>query len=443
MSTPAELPRRLGLFDSVCLVIGTVIGGGIFLVPGTIARDLPSLPIMLLTWVVAGAFSLLGALAYAELGAMLPESGGQYVYLREAYGPLSAFLCGWTFFLVIQSGAIAAVSVGFSIYLSYLIPRVPGVTFWAPPLLIAILTAVNYRGVRAGARVQNTFTALKVLGIALLIGSAFASRAPAAWDWSLHAGSVSMTNAGLAMLGCFVAYDGWHAIAFVAGEVREPRRNLPLALGGGVAAVIVIYLLANLAYTRVLPMSELAATARPAAATAERTMGSLGAALVTWTILLSTIGAANGSILTSPRIYFAQARDGLFFERMARIHPRYETPSFAILVQGAWAAVLAASGSYEILIAYVLFISWIVHAMCVFGVLILRRRRPDASRPYKLWGYPVTPLLFVAFAVWFVLNTLVERPVSSLGGVILAASGIPVYYGWRRKRGKAGSPVVK
>jgi APA family basic amino acid/polyamine antiporter len=435
MTASTELPRRLGLLDSVSIVVGTVIGAGIFLVPGAIARDLPSLPLMLAAWVVAGVFSFLGALAYAELGAMLPESGGQYVYLREAYGPLPAFLCGWGFFLVIQSGSIAAVSVGFAIYLSYLIPGVPGVTFWAPPLLIAILTGVNYRGVRAGARVQNTFTALKILGIALLIASAFSSRAPVAWDWALHAEAISMKNAGLAMLGCFVAYDGWHAIAFVAGEVREPRRNLPLALGGGVAAVVVIYLLANLAYTRVLPMADLAATGRPAAATAERTMGSLGAALVTWTILLSSIGAANGSILTSPRIYFAQARDGLFFERLARIHPRFETPSFAILVQGGWAALLAASGSYEVLIAYVLFTSWVIHAMCVFGVLILRRKRPDAARPYKLWGYPVTPLLFVAFAGWFVLNTLTERPVSSLGGSILIASGIPVYYAWRRKAG--------
>ncbi len=437
MSAMKDLPRRLGLFDCVCLVIGTVIGAGIFLVPGVIAKDLPSLPLMLAVWVVTGALSFLGALAYAELGAMLPESGGQYVYLREAYGPLSAFLCGWSFLLVIQSGSIAAVSVGFSIYLSYLIPGVPGLRFWAPPLLILILTAVNYRGVRAGALVQNIFTALKVLGLMLLIGSAFSSSAPAAWDWSLHAEAISMKSAGLAALGCFLAYDGWHAIAFVAGEVQNPKRNLPLALGGGVAAVIAIYLLANVAYTRVLPMAELAATSRPAAVTAERTLGTLGAGLVAWTILISTIGAANGSILTAPRIYFAQARDGLFFERLGRIHPRFETPSFAILAQGVWAAVLAASGSYEVLIAYVLFISWIIHAMCVFSVLILRRRRPDAVRPYRLWGYPVTPLLFVAFAIWFVMTTMLERPLSSVGGMVLVASGVPAYYVWRRKAAKA------
>lgn len=433
MTPPTDLPRRLGLLDSVSIVVGTVIGAGIFLVPGAIARDLPSLPLMLAAWAAAGVLSFLGALAYAELGAMLPESGGQYVYLREAYGPLPAFLCGWSFFLVIQSGSIAAVCVGFAIYLSYLIPGVPGVTRWAPPLLIAVLTAVNYRGVRAGARVQNTFATLKILGIALLVAASFSGRAPLAWDWALHAESISLKGAGLAMLGCFVAYEGWHVIAFAAGEVRDPRRTLPQALGGGVAIAIVIYLVANLAYTRVLPMTELAATGRPAALTAERTLGTLGAALVTWTILLSSIGCANGSILTAPRIYFAQARDGLFFERLARIHPRYATPYIAILAQGVWTALLAASGSYEILIAYVVFTSWVIHAMCVFGVLILRRKRPDAVRPYKLWGYPVTPLLFVTFAGWFVLNTLTERPVSSLGGLVLVASGIPVYYAWRRK----------
>ncbi len=433
MSPPSELPRRLGLVDSISIVAGTVIGAGIFLVPSSIARDLPSLPLMLAVWLAGGVLSFFGALAYAELGAMLPQSGGQYVYLREAYGPLPAFLCGWSFFLVIQSGSIAAVCVGFAIYLSYLIPGVEGVTYWAPAVLIAVLTAINYRGIRLGATVQNTFAALKLLGIALLVGSAFASRAPAAWDWSLHAEKVSASHIGLAMLGCFVAYEGWHVIAFVAGEVREPQRTLPRALAIGVALAAAVYLLANLAYTRVLPMAELGSAGRPAAVTAERTMGSLGALLVTWTIVLSSIGCANGSVLTAPRIYFAQARDGLFFERLGRIHPRFQTPSVAILAQGAWTAVLASSGSYEILIAYVVFVSWVIHAMCAASVVILRRRRPEAVRPYLMWGYPATPLLFVAFAGWFALNTLMERPMSSLGGLALLASGIPVYYLWRRK----------
>jgi APA family basic amino acid/polyamine antiporter len=312
---------------------------------------------------------------------------------------------------------------------------VPGVARWAPVVLIAALTLVNYRGVKKGALVQQIFTALKLGGLGLLIASAWLGRAAApeaAGASGPPGGSPGAGAIGLAMLGCFLAYDGWHYISSIAGEVRNPARNLPLALALGVSGVVGIYLLANLAYLRILPFAEFASSARVAASAAERALGPRGAVLVTLTIVLSTIGSANGGILTSPRVYFAQARDGLFFRKMAEVHPRYETPGFAILVQGVWSALLSVSGSYEALFSYALFASWIFHAMAVVGLMILRRRWPSRPRPYRVWGYPVTPLIFAAFSLWLVVNTLVERPGPSLLGMLIIASGIPAYLVWRR-----------
>ena len=431
-SDASPLPRRLTLTDSISIVIGSMIGVGIFLIPGSIARSLPSTPAILAAWVFAGIVSLCGALAYAELGAMMPESGGQYVYLRETYGPLAAFICGWVAFLIVQSGSIAAVSVGFGIYLSYLLPEVPGLTWWAPVAIIVILSAVNYRGVRSGARVQNIFTALKVTGLAVLIVSAFLYRGDARTVSESTKTALSLQGWGLALLGCFLAYDGWQYIAFAAGEVRDPRRNIPRALAIGTGAVMLLYLLANIAYSRVLPLDTIAGTERVSAVTAERTMGPYGAMLIALTIVFSSAGAANGAILTSPRIYFAQALDGLFFRKMAEVHPRFQTPAFAIAVQGIWSSVLALSGSYELLISYVLFTIWLFHAMTVFGVVLLRRRYPDRPRPYRMWGYPASPLLFSAFALWFLANTFVSRPGPSAAGALIIALGVPVYFRWKQ-----------
>jgi APA family basic amino acid/polyamine antiporter len=236
----------------------------------------------------------------------------------------------------------------------------------------------------------------------------------------------------VALLGCFLAYDGWQYVAFVAGEVRSPSRNIPLALALGTAAVILLYVLANVAYFRVLPLSRIAASDHVAASAAEQTLGPIGARLVALTVMLSAAGAANGSILTSPRIYFAQARDRLFFRKLAEIHPRFGTPAFSILVQGIWASILALSGSYETLLSFVLFAMWLFHAMTVFGVCILRRKAPQLSRPYRMWGYPLTPLLFSLFALWFVANTFITRPASSLAGTLIIAVGVPIYYLWKR-----------
>jgi APA family basic amino acid/polyamine antiporter len=435
-ASTGELPRRLGLLDATTIVIGTMIGAAIFIIPSVIARDIPSTPAILAVWVVAGIASFFGALAYAELGAMLPHSGGQYVYLREAYGPLPAFLTGWTFFLVIQSGSIAAVSVACARFLSYLAPSVPGLLTWFPVLLILSLTGVSYLGVKQGARVQVLFTALKLAGLAALVASAFFSPARTAIDWTLPE-RVPAAAFGAAMLGAFLAFDGWHVIAFIAGEVMNPKRNIVLALALGVAGAMVLYLAANLAYFHVMPLDRIAASSRVAADTAEITMGRLGASFVALTIVLSMTGAANGCIMTAPRIYYMQARDGLFFQQMARIHPVYQTPAVSILIQGAWSSVLALSGTYEQLISYVLIIAWMVHAAVVAGLIVLRRKHPEWERPYRVWGYPWAPLLFVAVAVWFIATTFLARPGSSLTGCAILLSGVPSYFWWRR-RGRRG-----
>lgn len=437
MRDRAELPRRLGLFDCTSIVIGTMVGSAIFLVPNSIAQNLPSVPLILAVWIAAGVLSAIGALAYAELGAMLPATGGQYVFLRESFGPFWGFLCGWAFFLAARSGGIAVVAVGFSIYLSYFIPLGPLASKFVSCGLILLLTAVNYRGIRLGATVQNVFTILKIAGLAILIVSCFLS--PASTAPPAPPAAFSLQKFGVAMIACLWAYNGWFAISLVAGEVRNPRRNLPLSLLLGVTAVIVIYLSANLGYLRLLSVPEIAATERVASTAAERTMGHLGAVLVSLTILISMFGTTNGNILTASRLYFAQARDGLFFEKFGSVHPRFVTPSVSLLGQGIWSAILAASGSYEVLFSYSTFTFWIFYAMTVAGVMVLRRKHPELPRSYRMWGYPVTPIVFVAVATWFVANTLFSRPGPSLIGLGMIASGIPAYFVWRRRAARAAA----
>jgi APA family basic amino acid/polyamine antiporter len=436
----AELPRKLNVLDSAAIVVGTVIGSAVFIVPSSVAQNLPTVPSFLGVWVFTGILSFFGALAYAELGAMMPSTGGQYVFLREAYGALPAFLCGWAFFLVIQSGAIATLAAGFSIYLSYFLPLGTFAARAVSVALILALTLINYRGVRQGVAVQYTFTLLKLTGIGVLIASAlFATRGEAPTAPAASPAGFTFQAFGVAMIACLWAYEGWYCISFVAGEVKNPQRNVPLALALGVATIMAIYLSANLAYLKVLSLSEIAQTPRVAATVAERTLGALGASFVSLTILLSIVGSTNGSILTAARVYFAQARDGLFFSRVAEIHPRFETPGFSLLFQGVWASILAASGSYEKLFSYVIFAAWIFYGLTVAGVLILRRREPHRERPYRMWGYPLTPLLFAAVSFWFVGNTLVTTPGPSLTGLAIIATGIPVYFYWRRA---AVTPLV-
>jgi APA family basic amino acid/polyamine antiporter len=438
-----QLPRKLGLFDATSIVIGIVIGSGIFLLPNVIARSLPSGPAIIAVWVAAGVLSYFGAQAYAELGAMMPATGGQYVYLREAYGPGCAFLCGWVFVLAAIPGGIAFLAVGFSIYLDHFIPLTPATRTMVSLALVAVLSAANYIGVKEGAWIQRVFTSMKIVGLMLLItAAAFVPHGAVpqgmrAANMAAHAFSYS--GIGLTMTACLMAYNGWSYVSFVAGEVTNPQRNLPRSLALGMGAVMVLYVSANMAYMNVMTVPEIAATERVGAAVAERTMGPAGASALSAVVLLSIIGAINGCILTGARIPFAQARDGIFFSRFGRIHPRFQTPAFAIAVQALWTGVLIATGSYETLFSYTILSAWIFYTMSVAAVRVLRRRAPDAPRPYRMWGYPATLWVFLVVSVWFLVDALVNQPKPSIGALLLTAAGIPFYFIWRRKSGTAQS----
>ena len=431
-STSASLPRTLGLIDALSIVIGITIGGGIFLVPNLVAQQLKSVPGIIAVWVFAGVISFFGALACAELGCAIPETGGQYVYLREEYGPLVGFLCGWSMFTVSRTAQVAWMAVTLAMYSSYFVPLSPLNSKLLGLGAIVLFTAINYRGVKAGATVQNIFAFAKVAGLLVIIAAAFLwGKSPVPSHFS--PGGFSLSSFGVALIACVLAYDGWVQLTFVAGEIRDPQRNILLSLALGSLACIVIYVLANIAYLRVLSIPEIAASDRVAASAAERILGPRGGGLVSLTILISIVGTLNGCFLTSPRVYYAQARDGLFFRRFAEIHPRYQTPGFAILAQAAWATVLLITGSYETLVDYAMFALWLSYALMVAGVIVLRRKRPDLPRPYRMWGYPITPILFLAITAWFLANMLWTRPVPSLAGLALIATGVPVYFFWARR----------
>jgi len=429
MKAAQDLPRSLGMLDATAIVIGIVIGSGIFVLPNLIARSLPSGSAILAVWVVAGVLSFFGALAYAELGAMLPATGGHYVYLREAYGPLCAFVCGWTFMLAVLAGGSAWLAVTFSIYVGYFLPLTAGAAKGLSIALIAALSAVNYVGVREGAWVQRTFTGLKIAGLLVLIGAGLVSphtAAPAA------APPLSAMHFGVAMVACLMAYNGWSYVSFVAGEVRDPQKNLLRSLVLGMTAVAILYVSANIAYLRVMTVAQIAATDRVGADLAARTMGPIGGTFVSLTVLLSIVGAVNGCILTGARIPFAQARDRLFFARFGEVHPRFQTPGFAILCNGIWTAALILTGSYETLYSYSILAAWIFYTMTVGAVFILRRKLPDAPRPYRMWGYPYTLWLFVAVSVWFMADALVTEALPSLMAFVIVATGVVAYRMWSR-----------
>jgi APA family basic amino acid/polyamine antiporter len=431
MKVALDLPRELGMLDAAAIVVGIVIGSGIFVLPNLIARNLPSASAILAVWVVAGILSFFGALAYAELGAMIPATGGQYVYLREAYGPLCAFVCGWTFMLAVLAGGSAWLAVTFSIYAGYFVPLTPTAAKALSVGLIAVLSAVNYVGVREGAWVQRTFTGLKILGLLVLIGAGLISRHTA-----VHAAdhpAPSAMHFGVAMAACLMAYNGWSYVSFVAGELREPQKNLLKSLVLGMAVVAVLYVFANVAYLKVMTVPQIAASDRVGADLATRTIGPIGATFVSLTVLLSIIGAINGCILTGARIPFAQAHDRLFFARFGEVHPRFGTPGFAIVCSGIWTAILVLTGSYETLYSYSILAAWIFYTLSVGAVFLLRRKMPQEFRPYRMWGYPYTLWLFVAGSIWFMVDALVTQPRPSLMAFVIVASGVVAYRFWRRQ----------
>ncbi|HXH50104.1 MAG TPA: amino acid permease [Terriglobia bacterium] len=427
----ADLFRSLGMLDATAIIVGIVIGSGIFVLPNLIARNLPSSTAVVITWIGAGILSLFGALAYAELGAMIPATGGQYIYLREAYGPLCAFVCGWTFMLAVLSGGSAWLAVTFSIYAGYFVPLTPAASKLVSIGLIAVLSAVNYLGVKEGAWVQRVFTSLKIAALLVLIGAAFLIPHPSAVARGPDHLPFTIGHFNVALAACLMVYNGWSYVSFVAGEVRNPRRNILRALVIGMAAIIILYVLANLAYLRVMTIPEIASTERVGADLATRTMGPIGGTFVSITVLLSIIGAVNGCVLTAARLPFAQARDRLFFARFGKIHPRFLTPASAIVWGGVWTAALILTGSYETLYSYSIVAAWIFYTLSVAAVFVLRRKQPHRERPYKMWGYPYTMWLFVGVSVWFVMDAFLAQPWPSFMAFAIIASGVLAYWIWR------------
>ena len=438
-----ELRRDLGLAAAFAIVIGTVIGSGIFRVPQAMINSVGSVQLVFVVWVVGGALSLAGALTYAELAAAMPGAGGEYVYLTEAYGPLWGFLYSWTQMWVAKSGSIATLATAFFEYTAHFVPEFEKVWFALGPFpikygqvfamgLILALGLVNYVGVKIGGGVQVAVTVVKVGLIAFLIaaGLLYAHPTPAA----LPIGAPPLATGFIAALvAALWAYDGWNNVGMVASEVKNPSRNLPLAIIGGTVAVIAIYMLANWAYFRVLTPAEVGAHKLVAAEMMQRVQGPAGAAAVSIAAMISIFAALNGSILTGARVPYAAARDGLFFRAAARVHPAFRTPGVSILMLTAWSSILVLSGKYEELFTYVIFASWILYAMATASVFVLRRKRPDLPRPYKTFGYPVVPLLFLAGAAVLEVSTLIHQPRESITGIVLILLGLPFYAYWRRK----------
>lgn len=445
------LVKSLGTWDATSLTIGSVIGTGIFITTADIARVLPSQGLILAVWLAGGLLSLAGALTYAELGALFPRAGGMYNFLKEAYGPLWGFLYGWTCFLVIMSGGIAAIAVAFGVYLGSFLPffsidhillTVPlGSWTWtlsggqvAASLAILVLTLVNYFGVRQGAGVQNALTVIKIGAIAALVGFGFLVEAPVSFSLrgSLPTGNL-LTAFGIGMIAALWTYDGWYGATFSAGEMRRPERNLPLGLIWGTVSIMALYALLNLVYFRALSVEEMAGTPRIAETAAAALFGGGAAKWVTLAVLVSTFGCLAATILYSPRIYLAMAEDGVFFRSLAAVHPRHRTPGRSMWAQSLWAMVLTLSGTYEQLYTYVVFAAVLFHVGTGGAVFVLRRKQPDRPRPYRVWGYPWVPALFILASVVLVVNTLFEKPMESFVGLGFVALGIPAYAWWQRK----------
>jgi len=434
----SELRRELGLFDATMINVGTMIASAIFIVPATVAAAVPGSALMILVWVVGGVVSLLGALSVAELGAAYPEAGGQYAYLREAYGPVWGFLYGWTGFLVINPASIAAIAVGFARYVGFFVPLSEVAIRVTAVASIAALTALNCRGVRLGATTQNILTSLKIVALILLIATAFllpgGSTANLEPLWPPGSPGDWIGPFGIAMVAVLWAYDGWIETTYVGSEIKDPGKNLPRSIILSTLIVLALYVLASVAYSYVLSPARMAGAALVASDAAQVTLGPRGAGMVAAAILISTLGANNGIILTAARIPYAMAKSGLFFRSQAYVHPRFATPVTALVTQGAISSVLALSGTYDALITFVVFASFVFYALSAAAVMRLRRAAPHVERPYRTWGYPVTPLVFIGFALWLVLNTIKETPRESAVGAGLILLGLPGYWYWKKNR---------
>lgn len=463
-----ELIKGLGLLDATMLIMGSMIGGGIFIVSADIAKAVQSPGLLLLIWIICGLMTIMGALNYGELAAAMPQAGGQYVFLKEAYGPIWGFLYGWTLFLVIQTGTIAAVAVAFARYLDVFVPlsrvlfqtelfgrnfaidlkQVVGVG------VILMLSYLNCFGIRIGAQVQNLFTFLKVFALLVLIvlGLAFAGGSYSHFSpllpnyeslkgisehfqqgssplFDSHSAGLNLgLLVGVAMIGALFSLDAWNNVTFTASEVKEPQRTLPLSLFLGTFLVAMIFLLTNIAYLHVLPVEQIAATDKIAATVARVILGPVGNGLVSFAILISTFGCLNGLILSGPRVYYAMARDQLFFNAVAEVHPQYHTPVKSLWAQAIWASLLTLSGTYGQLLTYVISAALLFYALTGYAVIVLRRTRPELRRPYKTFGYPYLTLMYVMMAAVVLACNLIGDPKNSWPGFVIIGLGLPAYF---------------
>jgi len=453
-----QLLRDLGLKEGIAIHMGVIIGSGIFIVPATIAGHLHAMGPIMLVWIIAGMLTLFGALTLAELSAVLPQTGGPYVYLRHSFGRLWAFLFSWNDFFINKAGSAAAIAIGFATYLGYFVPAIsPENAFYkheyalfgqslevafgwnqiVAMAAIALVTLINVRGVKFGGWVMNIFTTAKVTAlVGLILAVIFSGKGSSAnfLPWWPEQWTSGMTAAfGLAMISALWAYDGWIDVTLTAGEFKNPQRNVPRSLLIGTFGVIAIYLSANLAYAFVIPINAMPGSPRIAADVAQAVLGPLGASLIVVGIMCSTFGSTNGMLLAGPRSLYAGGVDGTFSKVFGNVHPRFHSPHVAIITLGVWGAILTLSGTYDQIISYVVFGSWAFYAMTAISVIILRRKLPNAERPYKAWGYPYATLLFVAIAGGFVYNTLVKDTRNAIIGIVLLLTSLPFYFYWTRK----------
>ncbi len=450
------LVREIGLLSAVFILVNNVIGSAIFLTPQNVAAavNVPGLAIGV--WVFTGLLTLAGALTNAEIANEIHEAGGQYVFFRVLFKDWIAFLYGWTAFIVYQTGTLAAVAVAFGRFLDYIVPLPhfsPELESWKligniAPLddigvklaaigAVLFLTLINYIGVRFGTFVSDLFTYLKLLAIAIIIVLAFSMSGGTTGNffplWGTPNNGSLLAAIGVAMIATLWAYEGWNNISFAAGEVLNPRRNVPLALTIGTVSIIIIYVLTNLAYLYVLPIDEMAKSKLVASDVMERIVGRTGGILTAVAVMVSTFGTVNATALTAARVTYAMAKDKLFFKPLAEVTPHFRTPGKALIAQGIWTSLLTLSGTYDQLFTYVIFAGWIFYALGAGGIFLLRNKFPHNNRSYRVPGYPIVPLVFILVASWFVVNTLVEQTTDSLVGLVLLLLGVPFYLYWKRQ----------
>lgn len=452
-----RLIRRMNLLDATLLVIGGVIGSGIFMTTGYIAEHIPNPGMVLGVWVLGGLITVCGALSFAELGAMFPSSGGQFVYLREAYGKWAGFLFGWTFFWVIECGGIAALAVGFAEYFGYFFPllsiqnslvefQVAGLPYSLAAgqivavLAILLLSAVNYFGIKAGVRVQNAFSFLRLVALAVIIIFGLTvgrkSGVSTVAEFFRGSGFIDLKLIGLALISVFWTYDGWYSVNCTAEEVKNPGKNIPLGLILGTLVVTAVYFLMNVVYLLAIPVEKMKGVARVGELASAQLFGPQASFFITASIAVAIFGCLSATIIYGPRVYYAMAEDGLFFRNMGFVHPRYRVPSKAIAWQAAWSAFLCLTGTFRALYEYVVFALLIFFAATGAAVLVLRRKQPEARRPYKTWGYPFVPLAFIAVCLAIFFNTIASQPFKSFIGLLIMAAGIPAFFYWKQAHKK-------